>query len=284
MKYLLGRFLLVLILTVALVSPAYAISSQLRQRVQYDSVYYNPDATACTTFGVAGSSGGAGVWNSGLTPPYILQQFMVEVLKDIAQKANAPVDSVVTKEHVLAMVAFGDSEGGDINNHDLFNPLNSGYNDPSLISGAHSGSGVQSFKSFDAGVEATARNISDAGHTRLVAVLTNPNSTADDFMYALTYFQKYPGNLIWAEGSDPAYHNQGQAGQDAYYHRHLDTVQTVRAHYSLYGALVLGTPAKEQIEGLTDVAKLDPALTPNGADPGSSGGGNDISGSSGGCG
>ena len=246
-------------------APAFALTAEQRQIVTYDAGWYDPNGGSCGFFGVGSAGSQTGSWNSGLQPPYILQEFMIEVLKDIAQKTGKSASDTVTKEHVLALVAFADGEGGDINNGDLFNPLNTGVNDPTLIAGAHSGSGVQSFKSFDDGVEATARGLTDGGHTRLSAALTDPNSTAEQFMYAITYFQKYPGNTIWAEGSDPAYHNQGQAGQDAYYQRHLTMVQNVRAHYANIAGLVIGTPAKEQVENLTDIAKLDNSLLPEGA-------------------
>lgn len=255
--------------TVGLSMPVFAISAALRQQVLYQATYYSQNSNSCTStsFGVgsAGTGTQSGSWSSGLQSPYIVQQFTIEVLKDIAKKMGASVSDTVTKEHVLALVAFNRGEGGDINSGYIFNLFHTGVNAPELTAGAHAGNGTQSFKSFDAGVEAAARGMTDGGHTRLSAVLTNPKSSADDFMYALTYFQRYPNNKIWAAGSDPAYHGQGQAGQDAYYHRYLDLDSTIRSHYAAYAGIVIGTPAYEEGENLTALAKLDNSLLPAGA-------------------
>lgn len=258
MKMFLRR-LLSICLVGMIISQGSAIAATLPQ---LRHPFYDPGGDCSSSLPTGSSAQGS--WNSGLTPPYILQRFMIEVLKDVAQKTGSSTADTVTKEHVLALVAFAFGEGGDINNDDLFNPMNSGISAPDLVAGTHAGNGVQSFKSFDAGVEATARALTDSNHTRLIPVLTKPSSTAEQFMYTITYFQKYPGNAIWAEGSDPAYHNQGQAGQDAYYQRHLQLVQQLRSNYERVAALVIGTPALEQLDNLTDVSKLDKSLEPDG--------------------
>ena len=216
------RLILICAATLVMSAQALAISATDKQIINYDAVYYDPNGGICgTNLGVVGSGSQTGIWNSGLQPPYILQEFMIEVLKDIADKTDKPASNAVTKEHVLALVAMADGEGGDITNHDLFNPLNTGINAPELLATANAGNGVQSFKSFDAGVEATARALTDPNHTRLAAALTNQSSTAEEFMYALTYYQNYPGNAIWAAASEPP-------NQDNYYRKELSFVESTR--------------------------------------------------------
>lgn len=208
--------------------------------------------TCCPPTGGAtpadGDGATKGVWNSGLEPPYILEQWAIEVLKDIAAKMKVDESDTVTQEHVIALVAFAIGEGGDIMNSDIFNPLNTGLDAPDLVDGAHDVSGVQSFKSFDAGVEAVARTMVGSYQDRLASVLIKPETTAKQFMYALTYFNKYPGNALWAGASvdDPA----------GYYQGRLDLVNQVRDNYKGTAGLVIGTPAFEQAENLTKPALL----------------------------
>ncbi len=201
---------------------------------------YNCDNDPSTT--VSSSTGGdtnAGSWNSGLQPPYILEQFMIEVLKDIAQKRGVTAQETVTEEHVIALVAFAIGEGGDINNQDIFNPLNTGINAPDLtVNGEHVTNGKQSFKSFDAGVEANARVMTGQNQRRLSDILIQPNSNAQQFMEALTYFNRYTDNKLWAEASLPPH-------ADSYYQERLRLVNQVRRNYPAAAALVIGTPELE---------------------------------------
>ncbi|MBC7546985.1 hypothetical protein H7171_04550, partial [Candidatus Saccharibacteria bacterium] len=227
------------------------------------TAFYDPNDTAqCGasdgSFGaVVASAGAATIWNSGLQPPYILEQFAIETIKDIAKKTNNDPAKVVTKDHVIALLAFMYGEGGDINNDDLFNPLNTGLNAPDLLASNNNASGLQSFKSFDAGVEATARTMTFPNQSRLAGVLMQTDSTAQQFMYALTYYMKYPGNKLWAEASvsNPA----------EYYQTRLNLVNQVTSRYSDIASTVLGTPAKEQIENIHDTSKLQ--LAPAGSTP-----------------
>lgn len=225
--------------------------------------YYDPSAgNACSTSvgdtsgtgGTTDSSGGnplanSGSWNSGLQPPYILEQFAIEVLKDVAQKKGIDPSITVTQEHVIALLAFMIGEGGDIANGDLYNPLNTGINAPDLINGAHAGNGVQSFKSFDAGVEATARTMFKTTQSRLSDILAQQASTAQDFMHTLTYYGQFPNNLFWAEASTGA-------NAEGYYQGRLKLVDMVRSKYALYGSIILGTPAHEITQNIRDPSKL----------------------------
>ncbi len=192
---------------------------------------------------------GPGVWKSNEQPPYILEAFAIETLKAVAAKRGVPASATVTEQHVQGLVAFMFGEGGDINNtSSIFNPLNTGLNAPELIDGAARGDGVQAFKSFDAGVEATARTIVGSFQSRLADTLINPASTGEQFLEALAFWNRYNGNHPWAEAS------RGREG--AYYQERLSLLAQVRAKYADIAGLVIGTPALEQQSRITEKSKL----------------------------
>lgn len=150
-----------------------------------------------------------GTWTSSLAGPYTLEQFMIEVLKDIAHKRGASETDAVTQQHVIGLLALAWGEGGGITNNDFWNPFNTGINAPDLtVGGEHVGNGVQAFKSFDAGVEATARVMTGSTQGRLGITLTNSNANAIDFLNSWLDFPPkapYPvGHYPWAEASDPS--------------------------------------------------------------------------------
>lgn len=251
--YLLALFVILFGVVSQTVSLVYAdglSQSELKALSEYPNWMASSCSDAFVTLGtVTVVNAGEGVWDSGLKAPYVLEQFAIETLKDVAQKTGVSASAVVTQEHVIALLAFMFGEGGDINNGDLFNPLNTGIYDPALISGVASSVGVQSFKSFDAGVEATARTIVGSYQTRLAAALIQPQSTAEQFMYALTYYKQYQGNLAWASASEPP-------NQDSYYQQRLQIVQQVRSAYADIAGLIIGTPDKEQLLNKTDKSLL----------------------------
>ncbi len=203
------------------------------------------------TGGDSSGGGGPGIWNSGLQPPYILEQFAIETLKAIAAKRNVPASATVTEQHVQGVVAFMLGEGGDINNtSSIFNPLNSGLNAPELLdpNTPHRPDGVQSYRSFDAGVEATARTMIGSFQNRMAETLINPSSTAEQFLEAVSFWFKYEGNHPWAEAS---------RGQEAAYNQErLSLLAQVRAKYADIAGLVLGTPELEQRLRMTEKSKL----------------------------
>ncbi|HJQ09238.1 MAG TPA: hypothetical protein VJ836_07205 [Candidatus Saccharimonadales bacterium] len=232
--------------------------------------WYDEKAEECeadTSDAGGGAGTDAGIWNSGLQSPYILEQFMVELLKAIAAKRGVDPSKTVTEEHVVALVAFAMGEGGDINNRFLFNPLNTGIKVPDLLAPGweHNPSGLQAFKSFDAGVEANARVMTGPNQNRMADILTKQNSTAEQFMEAVTYFKRYPGNKIWAEASIPSeYNNFDPNAPEKYFRSRLQLIKQVRNNWNGTAALVIGTQEFEQKTGRTIPSKLQ--FHPSGRD------------------
>ena len=145
-----------------------------------------------------------GVRTTGVSAPYTVELFAIEVLKSIAEKKGVPVSDVLTFPHVHALVAFALGEGGDVCNKNVFNLFNSGIKRPDLtVGGIHNSKGNQSFISFDAGVDAIADTMVYGYQSRVGDILSKKSSTAKDFMRTLTYYTEHKGNKPWA-GEDPS--------------------------------------------------------------------------------
>lgn len=191
--------------------------------------------------------------------PYTLEKFGIAVLENLAKHNNVPRDNVVTKEHLIGLIAFMKGEGGDINNRWEWNPLNSGLNRPELVDGPARANGTQSFKSFEAGVNATAGTMDGryqklegrpVTQDRLAQVLFKQHTDAEDFMWALTYYKSYEGNKAWAEQSMEPWENPYGQGQDKYFRERLALVENVRKNYEDVAGLIIGTQAEEEVEGI----------------------------------
>lgn len=250
--------------------PIYALTDRQIQIFERDIFVLDTDV--CETSGganglitVTGSdAASSGTWNSGLQAPYILEQFAIELIKNVATKLKvANPQEMVTEEHVVALVAFMWGEGGDIaNTSSVFNPLNTGINSPDLLATATDGAGRQSFKSFDAGVEGTARTMVGKNQSRLGYILTQKESTAEQFMEALTYYKNYQGNMFWAAVSTPEYKGDdgipalGPNAPALYYAQRLSLIKQTRAKYANRAGVVIGTPKKEAILNITAKDKL----------------------------
>lgn len=206
------------------------------------------------------SSQDSTIYKSGLSSPYILEQFVIHVLIRLSQRYNQPESDFVTKDHVIALVAFAMGEGGDIMNRSVFNPMNLGYRDTQIKSVAYAANGVdgrQSYGSFDEGVEAYARQMSAGTQSRLGYTLSKKNSTPDDFMHALTYYKEFRDNKFWAEAS--------LKNPSDYYNGRMNLVKSVKNNYAHTAGLVIGTPEKEQEKGIynTDLIKYTDLLQGN---------------------
>ncbi len=187
-----------------------------------------------------GDKGELQMYNSGLPGAngsgrgeFILEQWAIHVLKAIAQINGVSENNTVTKQHVLGLLAFALGEGGDINNPQKYNPLNLG-SWTEYVDGGSRSDGVQSFKSFDAGVTPVARQMSIGTQNRLAKVLIKQDSTAEDFLKALTYYDKYPGNKFWAGAS--------VGRQEAYYSERISLLNQVKSGYETIAAYTIGTP------------------------------------------
>lgn len=226
---------------------AYGISDD--QKRLYDSgiYYYDKGAGQCgletsnADGGLVPGGNYSSIYKSGLQSPYILEQFMIHILKRLAQIYNKPESDLVTKEHVIALLAFAQGEGGDIQNSSIFNPMNTSYRDKDIQPIAYAAGGRdgrQAYSSFDIGVEAYARHFSrsDQYQNRLGSTLSKPDSNAKDFMEALTYFQRYDNNKTWATA---ALNNP-----DEYFKERLELVETVRNNYGKIAGVQIGTAAR----------------------------------------
>jgi hypothetical protein len=197
-----------------------------------------PTTCSSSTTGGSGVPGGTSTitgtaaWNATVQRPYYLEQFIINVLEDIAAVANVPTTTTVTQEHVIGMVAWAYAEGGNIANTDIFNIWNTGIDDPSLLAGAAAGDGTQSFKSFDAGVTGATETMTDSNQNRIEKVLTQPNTTAEQFVQALTYYQYYPGNHAWAQADED--------NQQSYYNTLMSLVTQTRANYAEEASVEIG--------------------------------------------
>lgn len=261
LAFIVSAFLSVLTLAVS-GSPVAALTAQERWHyANLDIDFIDDPCTQPAAVQNGNIDAPKGSWDSskdGVNPPYILEQFAIELLRDIALKRGVDPSNTVTQDHVIALVTFAYGEGGGITNDDFWNPFNTGYNDPDLLATAHSTSGVQAFKSFDAGVEANARVMAGAPdshfQTRLGNVLTDPNSNVAAFFHTLTYFQETTGNAEWATAS---LQNPAQ-----YYNNYITLAKDITSHWDTKASLVMrGAPGDPKNK--TDASKL--TYHPNGS-------------------
>ncbi len=223
------------------ISSAFAITTYDWNSILNDSIYYNGKQNLCgiVGFGVTLNTTGKAAWNSNTQPPYYLEEFAINVLEDLAKTTNTSQTAVVTQEHVIALVAWFWSEGGDIANSDLFNPLNSSQGEP--------GSSVQltgnmAYESFNSGIQATVQTMVNSYQNRIAQALINPNTTADQVMQAITYYQNYQGNKAWA-GADTANQQQYFNGLEA-------NVAQARSNYDQEASTEMGTSKYEQYDNM----------------------------------
>jgi hypothetical protein len=184
-----------------------------------------------------------------------LEAFAIQVLEDVAHKMGVPQSQTVTQEHVDALVAWFWIEGGDINDGppnqandpypELFNPLNTSIQDPAIETTNGPG-GVESFLSFDDGVEGNARTMVGPYQNRIANVLINPSTTAEQVMQTIANYQNFPGNLAWAFGpnpNDPA--SVEKFNQTVYLPSLLGSLAQLRTNYVSEASTEMGTPDAE---------------------------------------
>lgn len=225
----------------------YAISTCDKTAIEKGSLFTDNSncatKTTCSTSSTVPIVGGSqGIYQSGLQGPYIVEQFVTHVLKAIAIKTNKPESSVVTQEHIIALIAFAGAEGGGVDgNQGTYNLFNTKRNDPDLggvpyVTDNGRDDETMNYPSFDSGIEATARTmVSNKYQSRLIIALTDPNVTADGFMEILTYYDRYEGNKAWAAASDP----KSGGNPIKYLETQLSLVKSVRENYAARAGKVL---------------------------------------------
>ncbi len=181
-------------------------------------------------------------------PPHTVEEFAATTLAEIAIQKNIPLKDTLTQEHLNALIAWIWTEGGDINNNNLFNPLNSGINLPNYIAGEPNYTGNQSFKSYQDGIMATTLTLLLPQYSRLADTLINPNTTATEFFQALTNYQMYQNNIYWAQ-SDTNNPAQGWS-QTTYLDNLLSVGNQVSQKYNYYASLEIGTGVLEEQNNL----------------------------------
>jgi hypothetical protein len=237
------------------------------QSLQIQEDYSGKTTTeSCCSSTISSSSGttsGSGrnnfMYHSGLpgadgsgSGKFIVEQYVIHVLKAIAKIKNVPEETTVTKEHVVALVTLALGEGGDIANPQKFNLFNSGWPRKDLLEGAHRGDGVQSFKSFDAGVTATAIHMALGDYQKRVGiVLSKKETTAKQVLYQISHYSETPGDLFWAEASKTQ-------GEDNYYKNYyLNNLKNTVSSYKDVASYTIGTPNfSDQSEGSRDTSLL----------------------------
>jgi len=209
--------------------------------IENNSIYYDGSSgsagtNSCSNIGPIGAAyngtPGVTVWTRIVPQPYYLEEFAINVLEDLANATNTPVNSAVTSEHVLALVAWFWEEGGNIANNDKFNPLNSSL--PEGNNSTITSTGDEAYDSFDVGVTATTQTLLGGFQSRIAGALLNPSTSAEQVMYVITYFQDYLGNLAWAGADTPG------SGQTNYYNNLLANVEQARLHYNHEASTELG--------------------------------------------
>lgn len=253
MKNIIKLFAATTILFNCIVGSVLAQPEYTEQELRNMGIYFvdmEASTDQCAPTVVTPTSGGGsnpgdinwtGIYQSGTSPPYNVEMFVTHLLKSIALRTNTSESSVVTQEHIVALVTFAMMEGGGTSGHyGSYNLFNTKQRDPDLNAigrGAEADGtpATYDYPSFDVGVEATTRTmISNAYQSRLVDILLTP-STAEQFFETLTYYDRYPNNLAWAAASDP--NNGGNA--EEYLALMLSKLSDVRADYERFAGVTL---------------------------------------------
>ena len=247
-------FFVIIVFTYCLsMGTAFGLTDQQQESLDTNTEYYQPNAdsgncsdTGTTTTDTTPSTTSHSTWNSTAQPPYYLEEFIINVLQDIAQKKGVPKSDAVTQEHVVALLGWGYAEGGNIANTGAFNIWNTGLTDrPDLLAGAGNGSGLESFNSFNSGVEANAISMTLPQYSRIGKILTQSGSTAEQVEHTIAYYNETPNNLAWAWGNDP---NDPSAvlqfNQTTYITSLLDQLNQARQNYAQEASVVIG-PGEE---------------------------------------
>ena len=193
----------------------------------------------------AGTSGS--VWKSGLSAPYVVEEYAINVLENLAQKKGKSVSDAVTQQHVLALVTWALLEGGDINNDNLFNLWNTTWTQGVNI--VSMPGGFPSYASFDDGVEASTRTLAQKKDYPLADALLDPTTTAEQIGHAESFMgsSTYPNSQVWVAGVDPTTYYQT---------KWVPMISQVKRDYKSFASLVIGTSSHELTDNKIDPSKL----------------------------
>jgi len=205
-----------------------------------------PSSISLTLPTIPASALSGGPWNAvagepAVTQPYYLEEFAISTLEDLAAKLGVPPAQAVTQEHVIALIGWFWKEGGDINNPDLFNPLNIRNNS----------GGFMSYSSYGAGVEGLAEAFVSPFQDRIAGILTQQGSTAEQVASVIANYENYTNNLSWSSPGDPSPGVPPTPAEVVTYDQNiylpeLDTsIEQARAKYDAEASLELGTSAYE---------------------------------------
>lgn len=238
-----------LLLTIAPINNVFA--SDLKFYSSNDILFFDEDyVDASGQSNYCGSMGSGSINDPG--GPYITEQLVIALLKYIANKKNVPESDVVTKEHIMALVAFAKAEGGDIDNKGTFNLWNVGGGDGHedlYESYGDSASGFIKFKSFSAAVEYTGDVMTKGWQSRLGDFLTKKDSTIDDFFMALVNL-----DVTTSDGSKQENWNGNLDGRTTeskfyFYNVEYNIINGVKNSYKNWASFEIGTPDDENLNG-----------------------------------
>ena len=211
------------------------------------------NASCCNTLSSSSGSGsgapssaatGPFTYTSNAQEPYYMEQYIIDLLKDIAQAEGVPPSVTVTQDHVVAMVAWQIKEGGNTHNTgNAFNLWNMGYlsSFSQLFTHGTSDGSQTGFASYDAGVEGNTIEMTGSNQSRIGKVLSTPGSTADQVLQAIAFPDLYPGNLAWAWGGQSTEAGAAAYGHSDYYPALLTLLSIVRSNYGKYASTEIGS-------------------------------------------
>jgi len=238
--------LLALIFSISLGGDVYALTPSQLFALENDSLYYQGSSGCNNASSSASGSGiainlsttGTAAWPN-VAGPYYLEKFAINVLEDLAKTTNTPVANVLTKEHVIELVGWFWSEGGNILNTNLFNPLDSDQLEPGST---YQSTGDEAYASFSSGVQATTQVFISSYQNRVGNIFIDPTSSIPQVASAITYYQNYAGNKAWASAD-----NINVSGaQQAYYDFLVACMEQATLNYDQEAAIELGSPPLQE--------------------------------------
>lgn len=172
--------------------------------------------------------------------PDTAEKFVVRVLQVLADKMGVPESDAVTQDHINGLLAWGFLEQGDLGNTGYYNLFNTGINDPSLLATENNASGIQAFKSLEAGALATVETMMTPNQNRIAKLLTDPSVTSEQFFEGMTYYSRYPGNTYWAQADSDVTLDGVTYTQASYLQSLQSRYSSVISNYNQHAQILMG--------------------------------------------